>query len=1043
MARAIDQFLAAIRQAIYGKDVREAIASGIEQCYNDSTASAQKADIEAKGAEVLASIPDTYEDLQNDVNDLRTFYSSNDNTGIVWGRGSLNSSTGGTSTANANKRCRSAEIMINRQTVICDNSVRFYLYFYNGVASSSTFVGNSGEWLHGCNISAYAAEHYPTADRFKILGSMRDDSNIGDGESADVSACSGHIYVLEQYAAEDELATKYGYCRVLTNEDTLANITACGAYRWTTNNTPSDSPTIVGATMFVFGPTVTSFSGKSAIIVNADGNMWTNFASSNGWGSTWHIHQKIEIDQTLSVTGKAADSKKVGDALTEIREDVSAAENEIAKLRIEDIPSFTWEQGNIDTDSGLPNKKNYDVRVRIVGDSPNGKIITKNGITVTVPSGLRIYSYKYSNDTITQGYIGSGSAWLGEGEYYFDEAPYYKFVAAYVTDGTNITPSDVSGITISRDTIVDTSLTVYNKAADAKAVGDRFALTDGRTEDYDVANLTKYNYSINDEGIWYSSILRHSIVALDNVRIVRVEASADNAVIAFLKESAAVEGEHAVFATGETGRRIVGGSSTVFYLVPDDTKYLFIYRGYSANNYANTPSSVIGYKMSLSVDCIKAAVAANGEPVNFVRDVPKNQGVRNAYKKMHQLLDVNYTTADAVPSLDDMPAGDYVGAIYSGTSDKAHYVGWNVSLRSYVTALHNPYSGMYTENTSEESSSSAYGVTYHGTNSSTPLGVVCAPFVAYALGMDIKWENHAWPYLASIGVLEQIADQSYTGVELCDTVYERGHVAIVSDIYRDNRGIPKLIYLSESYPPRGRTKIFTADAFAEYLAERPRTIYRYKDLYKNLNYQESEMVAVDGEDQREVYVFNDDICPYLGDYSVYREGELIAMCYTKGSYTEMIVAKNGSDLLTITLPSSSSTHWLDLRSYNLTEGGYAARLTNNSGDESEPALFNVVSLPISVSENGDSITVTFDSNKDPRYIQVCSLAGAARCVIPLTDNDKQAGTKTFDIRNAIDEQNSSIIAGTACYATVQYGVVDPAGYKLVRSSEFVPLAWID
>ena len=67
MARAIDQFLATIRQAIYGRDVREAIASGIEQCYNDSTASVQKADIEAKGAEVLASIPDTYEDLQNTV----------------------------------------------------------------------------------------------------------------------------------------------------------------------------------------------------------------------------------------------------------------------------------------------------------------------------------------------------------------------------------------------------------------------------------------------------------------------------------------------------------------------------------------------------------------------------------------------------------------------------------------------------------------------------------------------------------------------------------------------------------------------------------------------------------------------------------------------------------------------------------------------------------------------------------------------------------------------------------------------------------------
>ena len=74
MDRAIDQILAAIRQAIYGRDVREAIANGIEQCYDDSTASAQKADIEAKGAEVLASIPDTYKDLQTDVNDLESAF---------------------------------------------------------------------------------------------------------------------------------------------------------------------------------------------------------------------------------------------------------------------------------------------------------------------------------------------------------------------------------------------------------------------------------------------------------------------------------------------------------------------------------------------------------------------------------------------------------------------------------------------------------------------------------------------------------------------------------------------------------------------------------------------------------------------------------------------------------------------------------------------------------------------------------------------------------------------------------------------------------
>ena len=63
-----------IEKAVYGRDVRKAIHDGIAQCYTDSTANAQKADIEAKGEEVLASIPDSYEVLHNDVNDLRSAF---------------------------------------------------------------------------------------------------------------------------------------------------------------------------------------------------------------------------------------------------------------------------------------------------------------------------------------------------------------------------------------------------------------------------------------------------------------------------------------------------------------------------------------------------------------------------------------------------------------------------------------------------------------------------------------------------------------------------------------------------------------------------------------------------------------------------------------------------------------------------------------------------------------------------------------------------------------------------------------------------------
>ncbi len=56
---AIDQDIAAIRQAMYGKDVREAIAHGIEQCYSDVTTSKTSAEDATANATQAASSANT------------------------------------------------------------------------------------------------------------------------------------------------------------------------------------------------------------------------------------------------------------------------------------------------------------------------------------------------------------------------------------------------------------------------------------------------------------------------------------------------------------------------------------------------------------------------------------------------------------------------------------------------------------------------------------------------------------------------------------------------------------------------------------------------------------------------------------------------------------------------------------------------------------------------------------------------------------------------------------------------------------------------
>lgn len=152
-------------------------------------------------------------DLVGEVTDLKqdfdTFAEMNQ-FAAIWGRGGLSSSSGLPNANNAFKRCRTALITLSDYIIVSDGLSRFFVYFYRGGEGTSNYLGNSGEWLTLVNVKAYASEHYPTADNFKLVGSKIDDSQIGDGESADVSECTSHICILPGYMSKDTKALVSG-----------------------------------------------------------------------------------------------------------------------------------------------------------------------------------------------------------------------------------------------------------------------------------------------------------------------------------------------------------------------------------------------------------------------------------------------------------------------------------------------------------------------------------------------------------------------------------------------------------------------------------------------------------------------------------------------------------------------------------------------------------------------------------------------------------------------------------------------------------------
>ena len=145
----IEQDLAQIRQAVYGEEVREAIADGIEQCYQDSTANGQIDRIIAKGQETYDSIPEDYSGLSDEVSYLNSALSSSYKVaesidiGNLVESGQLNPETGA-NMSNSATTTRTNYVVCNVPTMIKMDSSDYlfcgWAYTTNSASGAATSI---------------------------------------------------------------------------------------------------------------------------------------------------------------------------------------------------------------------------------------------------------------------------------------------------------------------------------------------------------------------------------------------------------------------------------------------------------------------------------------------------------------------------------------------------------------------------------------------------------------------------------------------------------------------------------------------------------------------------------------------------------------------------------------------------------------------------------------------------------------------------------------------------------------------------------------
>lgn len=237
---------------------------------------------------------------------------------------------------------------------------------------------------------------------------------------------------------------------------------------------------------------------------------------------------------------------------------------------------------------------------------------------------------------------------------------------------------------------------------------------------------------------------------------------------------------------------------------------------------------------------------------------------KNFQSRIKQMINPVWECANKIKShLNTFETGSVNhGTPYTEAGEYSKFVGFHVAFKTYLTALLNPRSVLYTEtiNSGVGVAASKYGMKdkYHGYASPNPqkyftfMGNVCTSLTSYVVGMSnvIATEvfnkiplNQSEKIIESLGgtcVMRGCKGQSsnlwqkkvngawtnttksdiFQNVRPMDLILYYGHCSVVSDVFLNDDGETEIIVWTEQTNPRGTMTPYTEQGFVERLEER-------------------------------------------------------------------------------------------------------------------------------------------------------------------------------------------------------------------------------
>ncbi len=333
---------------------------------------------------------------------------------------------------------------------------------------------------------------------------------------------------------------------------------------------------------------------------------------------------------------------------------------------------------------------------------------------------------------------------------------------------------------------------------------------------------------------------------------------------------------------------------------------------------------------------------------------------------------------------------EYTGVPYSSVKSVGRCIGFDIYLKTFLAAVENPRSVLYTENLSGKVSSAA---TYYGK--------VCSTFTSYALQCALPYRSsHHDPTFRSGVVL--VNPQSAQAAEPGDVIYTPpakvgggSHVELVTAVERSTESVTA-VRVEDSWPPTTRSILRNASDFDSHISSRNRRLCRITDFdaWHEQNKAESFLFPNYDEDSatpainRVVLLDRGDWVPYFKDQTV-----KFNVMDKDSQGVQTLVIKRGDTLV----------EQINLQGKGVIErllsdcGNYTAQCVMSGGSLSQACEFSVCdlgfSLPVETPTRNKSWAITFTAdnlsviavrliNPKPPY---------PRYILWLTEQDRRNG----------------------------------------------------